>query len=81
MFLIKRFDRTEREWQNHYFAVLGEWSFDAGYTKADLHTLVKDELFTKLFDEPLSTASLTTEQWNIVFLNLENFLILKFENH
>lgn len=78
--LIKQQDRTEREFQNHYFAILGEWSLDTGWAKDELHQLVKKELFTELFDEEVSTADLDVESWNIVFLNLENFLILQFEN-
>src|SRR5688572_21213691 len=81
MVLIKQFDRTPREWQNHYFALLGEWSNDMGWSKSDLHDYVKEHLFNELFDEEISTADLTIEQWNIVFLNLENFLILRFENN
>jgi hypothetical protein len=80
LMLIKQQDRTERDFQNHYFAILGEWSLDCGYTKEELHELIKEELFTELFDGAISTSMLTVEQWNIVFLNLENFLILKFEN-
>jgi len=78
--LIKLSNRTQREYQNHYFAILGEWSQDFGWTKSELHDLVKEELFVNLFNEEISTADLTVEQWNIVFLNLENFLIIKFEN-
>lgn len=81
MVLIKQFDRTVREWQNHYFAVIGEWAQDMGWAKEELHDYVKENLFVELFDEPISAAKLTLEQWNIVFLNLENFLILKFENN
>jgi hypothetical protein len=80
MLLIKQFNRTVREWQNHYFAILGEWSNDMGWSKSDLHDYVKEHLFNELFGEEISTADLTEEQWNIVFLNLENFLILQFEN-
>lgn len=79
--LIKQFDRTTRECQNHYFAILGEWSQDMGWSKSELHDYVKEHLFTELFGEEISTANLTLEQWNIVFLNLENFLILRFENN
>lgn len=80
LMLIKLQDRTPREFQNHYFAILGEWSLDSGYSKDEIHQMVKEELFVDLFDDEISTSDLTVEQWNIVFLNLENFLILKFEN-
>ena len=66
--------------QNRYFAQLGEWSNNTGWLKDELHQLVKDELFTFLFGEALSTTVLTSEQWTMVFFNLENFLIRKFEN-
>ena len=78
--LIKVSDRTPRESQNYYFVQIGEWANSVGYSKEDLHELVKDELFVELFDEPRSTSDLTKEDWMIVFLNLETFLISKFEN-
>jgi hypothetical protein len=68
------------EWRRFYFAQLGEWSVDTGYEKADLHQMVKDELFPELFEGETSTADLTNTQWNILFLNLQDWLILKFEN-
>lgn len=77
--LYKMTDKTTREWQQFYFAVLGEWSNDTGLTKDELHDLVKSELFPELFDAT-STTDLTVKEWNVLFLNLENFLIIKFEN-
>lgn len=73
-------DKDVRDNQNRYFAQLGEWSLSTGWTKEDLHDLVKDELFTDMFDGPLSTTELDAEQWTMVFFQLENFLIKKFEN-
>ncbi len=80
MMLIKQTDRTTRECQNHYFLILGQWSLDTGYTKNELHQMVKDELFKELFADVESTRDLTPEDWTILFWNLEQFLILKFEN-
>jgi hypothetical protein len=77
--LYKMTDKTTREWQQLYFAVLGEWSNDTGLTKDELHDMIKAELFDELF-EKTSTTDLTNREWNILFINLENFLILKFEN-
>lgn len=77
--LIKTQDRTPRDWQNYYFAVLGEWSLDTGYTKDNLHQMVKADLFPELFTET-STTDLDADQWNMLIWNLENYLILKFEN-
>ena len=73
-------EKDPQEWRQFYFAQLGEWSLDTGYTKDDLHTMVKDELFPELFEGETSTTELTNTQWNILFLNLQNWLILKFEN-
>ena len=78
--LFRLRNKDQREWQQFYFAVLGEWSNDTGYTKDQLHDMIKSELFTELFDGETSTTELSNTQWNILFLNLENFLILKFEN-
>ena len=78
--LIKTSDRTLRENQNYYYTQLGEWSPATGYTKAELHDIVKEGLFQELFNEPLSTNDLTEEDWTLVFFNLENFLLAKFEN-
>jgi hypothetical protein len=80
MLFMKQTDKDTRECQNHYFLILGQWSLDTGYTKTELHELVKDELFTELFGDAVSTKDLTPEQWTIAFFNLESFLILKFEN-
>ncbi len=77
--LIKVSDRNQRENQNYYFAQLGEWA-DTGYSREELHEIVKNDLFVQLFDAPLSTTELTREQWSMVFFNLEVFLITKFEN-
>lgn len=79
-FLIKVTDKDRRECQNFYFAILGSWSLDTGFTRKELHSLVKEELFVSLFGEEISTTDLTPQQWTIVFLELENWLILKFEN-
>jgi hypothetical protein len=73
-------EKDPQEWRQFYFAVLNEWSLDTGYTKEELHEMVKDELFPELFDGETSTSQLTNTQWNILFLNLEPYLILKFEN-
>lgn len=82
LFLLKTSNRTQREWQEYYFAVLGAWSLDVGITKAELHELVKAELFQDLFDlDVASTTDMSNDEWNILMLNLENWLILKFENH
>lgn len=73
-------EKDQIEWQQFYFAVIGEWSTDTGYTKDEIHEMVKSELFPEIFDNEASTTELSNIQWNILFLNLENFLILKFEN-
>lgn len=78
--LIKTSNRTLRENQNYYFTLLGEWSLSTGYSKEELHDIVKNDLFVELFDEPLSTSDLTEEDWTMVFFNLETFLLVKFEN-
>ena len=78
--LLNLTNKSQREWQAFYFAILGEWSNDVGLTKAELHDLVKSELFPDLFETETSTTDLSNEKWNILFFNLENFLILKFEN-
>lgn len=73
-------EKDVRSCQNRYFAQLGEWSNSVGERKEFLHDLVKEELFVNLFGEALSTTELTSEQWTMVFFNLENFLIRKYEN-
>lgn len=73
-------EKDTRDCQNRYFAQLGQWSNSVGESKEFLHEMVKDELFTSLFDEPISTTALTPEQWTMVFFNLENFLLRKYEN-
>lgn len=78
--LIKTSDRTLRENQNYYFTQLGEWANSTGHTKEELHDIVKNDLFLQLFDEPISTSELTEEEWVMIFLNLETFLLAKFEN-
>lgn len=78
--LIKTEDRTPRDWQNYYFAILGEWSLDTGYAKGELHQMVKDQLFPQLYDNFTSTTELDNDEWKIMMFNLENWLILKFEN-
>jgi hypothetical protein len=78
--LISTQDRTPRDWQNYYFAILGEWSLDTGYTKDDLHQMIKSELFPQVFETETSTTALDGDQWQILMWNLENWLILKFEN-
>lgn len=72
-------NKTQREFQEMYFAQIGSWSLDTGYTKKELHEIIKNELFKELFDKT-STTDLNKKDWNILFLNLENWLILKFEN-
>lgn len=78
--LIKQHNGTTRDFQKLYFAQLGEWSYDTGWTKDMLHDLVKSELFVELFKEEISTTDLTQAQWNILISELQSFLILKFEN-
>jgi hypothetical protein len=78
--LYKITDKTTREWQEFYFVTLGGWSEDVGYTKEELHGIIKSELFPELFDGETSTTQLSNTQWNILFLNLIPFLTLKFEN-
>lgn len=72
-------NKSQREYQEMYFSVVGSWSLDTGYTKAELHEIIKKELFKELFDKK-STTELTKKDWAVLFLNLENFLILKFKN-
>lgn len=78
--LIKHSDRTCRQNQNFYFTQLGDWSLSTGYSKEELHELVKNELFVDLFGSPQSTSDLDKNMWAAVFFNLENFLLIKFEN-
>lgn len=78
--LLNLTNKSQREWQAFYFAVLGEWSNDVGLTKSELHDLVKSELFPDLFENITSTTELSNTEWNILFFNLENFLLIKFEN-
>lgn len=73
-------DKSTRDNQNRYFAILGEWSLSTGWTKEDLHDLVKEELFMEMFDDEISTVDLTPEEWTMVFFQLENFLLRKFKN-
>lgn len=77
--VMKRIDGNQRDMQKLYFAILGEWCNDTGWTKDELHTLVKDELFLELFDKT-STTDLDPTEWTILIMELENFLIIKFEN-
>lgn len=72
--------KNTRDNQNRYYVTLGEWVSSTGWTKEDLHDLVKEELFQELFDAPLSTTELDAKQWTMVFFQLENFLMRKFEN-
>lgn len=80
LILLSMNENDTRDCQNRYFAQLGEWSNNVGESKEFLHQMVKDELFTDLFEEPISTTELTPEQWTMVFFNLENFLLLKYDN-
>lgn len=80
MLFIKQSNRTPRESQNYYFTQLGEWSLQTGYSKTELHDIVKHGLFVELFDGPVSSSELNEDMWDLVFLNLETFLITKFEN-
>jgi len=73
-------EKSTRDNQNRYYVTLGEWASSTGWSKEDLHDLVKEELFNELFEEPLSTTELNAEQWTMVFFQLENFLMRKFEN-
>ena len=79
IFLVRQDAKTIREFQNLYFAILGTWSEDTGWTKDDLHDLIKAELFPDITDKT-STQDLDTIEWHSLLLNLENFLLLKFEN-
>ena len=72
--------KSTRDNQNRYYVTLGEWALSTGWTKEDLHDLVKEELFQELFDAPLSTTELDAKQWTMVFFQLDNFLMRKFEN-
>lgn len=72
--------KDTRDNQNRYYVQLGEWALSTGWTKENLHDLVKEELFMELFDAPLSTTELDAEQWTMIFFQLENFLLRKFEN-
>jgi len=78
--ITKQHHGSTREFQKLYFAILGEWSNDMGWTKDELHELVKNELFVELFEHAVSTSELSTAEWNIVMNNIETFLITKFEN-
>lgn len=80
MLLLSQNDKSTRDCQNRYFAILGEWSLDVGETKSHLHEMVKNELFFDLFGEVASTTDLSADEWTVVFWNLENWLILKYEN-
>lgn len=77
--VIKVTEKTTREFQNYYFVFIGDWAKEYGWTKPDLHDYIKANLFTQLFDEERSTTDMTKEEWTIIFLNLENFLIGLFE--
>lgn len=81
MILLKTSERTVREWQQYYFAVLDGY-VDTGYTKDEIHQMVKTELFKELWGKKIkSTTQLDCEMWNVLFFNLRNWLALKFENH
>jgi hypothetical protein len=77
--IFKQIQGTSRDMQKLYFAILGEWSNDTGWKKDELHSLVKNELFPELF-ESTSTASLTQHEWTLLVREVEDFLIIKFEN-
>ena len=77
--LFKQIEGTSRDFQKLYFAILGEWSNDTGWTKDELHRLVKDELFPQLFDAT-STSVLTHQEWTMLVREVDDFLIIKFEN-
>jgi hypothetical protein len=77
--IFKKTKGTSREMQKLYFAILGEWMNDTGWTKDELHELVKTELFPTLFDQT-STSDLTSKEWTILIREVEDFLIVKFEN-
>lgn len=77
--IFKQIQGTSRDMQKLYFAILGEWSNDTGWTKDELHALVKDDLFPTLFDA-VSTADLNPHEWTLLIREVEDFLILKFEN-
>jgi hypothetical protein len=77
--IFKHIQGTSRDMQRTYFAILGEWSNDTGWKKDELHSLVKNELFPELF-ESTSTTSLTQYEWTLLVREVEDFLIIKFEN-
>lgn len=77
--IFKQINGTTREMQKLYFAILGEWMNDTGWTKDKLHDLVKEELFPQLFLYT-STSQLTNKEWTILIREVDDFLILKFEN-
>ena len=77
--IFKQIQGTTRDFQKLYFAILGEWSNDTGWTKDELHSLIKNELFPELF-ESTSTADLSQHEWTLLVREVEDFLIIKFEN-
>lgn len=77
--VFRQIKGTSREMQKLYFAILGEWMNDTGWTKDALHDLVKDELFPQLFEQT-STSDLTSKEWTILIKEVDDFLMLKFEN-
>lgn len=77
--IFKQINGTSRDMQKLYFAILGEWMNDTGWTKDALHELVKNELFPQLFKQT-STSDLTSKEWTILIREVEDFLIIKFEN-
>lgn len=79
LLLINTGNKDQRENQSKYFAIIGEWGLQFGYTKAEVHEIVKAELFPQLFTHT-STTDLDYNDWALLFVYLENFLILKFEN-
>jgi hypothetical protein len=77
--IFKQIKGTSRDMQKLYFAILGEWSNDTGWTKDWLHDLVKEELFPTLFEQT-STSDLTSVEWTLLIREVDDFLIMKFEN-
>lgn len=71
--LTKVSDRTIRESQNYYFAILTELSRHSGEEKQDLHEMVKGSVLKGMFPrwKTLTTTKMkTTDQWDMFIFNL-----------
>lgn len=72
---LKLSDRNIREWQNYYRAVLGELSLHSGYTKPELHDMIKEAVLADMLEpgEEESTTVLDTTRWQMFFLNFASW--------